>query len=77
MSEGMVRELVRRAVRWLVGVPGTPFRFRVWDVVCWWLLVSLVSISFVAEHPLVALTIAISGGALIGVLCVVGWKPLR
>jgi hypothetical protein len=73
----MVRDLVRPGVRLLVGAPGTPFRFRVWDLVCWWLLISLVSISFVAEHPFVALTITISGGALIGVLCVVGSKPLR
>jgi hypothetical protein len=53
-----------------------PFRFRLVDVVLWWVLVSLVAISLIADHPLVALTIAIMGGTMIGVLCVVGSNPL-
>ena len=54
-----------------------PFRFRPLDVILWWVLMSLLSISFVGAHPTVAITIAISGGALIGVLTVLGADPLR
>ena len=54
-----------------------PFRFRTIDVVLWWVLISLVAISFVGEHPMVTITLAISGGAMIGVLTVLGADPLR
>lgn len=74
----MNTDFVRRFVaRWLVTAPDTSFRFRVVDVVLWWILVSLVAISLISDHPFVALTIAISGGTMIGVLCVIGSKPLR
>jgi hypothetical protein len=52
------------------------FRLRTVDVVLWWVLISLLSISFVANHPLPALVGAIAGGALIGVLSVLGADPL-
>jgi len=52
------------------------FRLRTVDVVLWWVLISLVAISFIGDHPLVALTIAITGGAMIGVLSVVGADAL-
>ena len=68
-------DLLKGAAGWLVAAPKGPFRFRVVDVVLWWILISLVSITFIADHPAVALTIAISGGAMIGVLCVIGSRP--
>jgi hypothetical protein len=75
--EGMVRGQVKGVVNWVLRAPRTPFRFRVWEVVCCWLLVSLVSISFVAEYPIEALSITVLGGALIGVSYVVYSKPIR
>jgi hypothetical protein len=39
-------------------------------------LISFVGISFIGDHPLVALTIAITGGAMIGVLSVMGADAL-
>jgi hypothetical protein len=68
----LVPGMLKRAGKWLVAAQKGPFRFRLVDVVLWWVLVSLVAISVIAEHPLVALTAAIAGGTMIGVLCVVG-----
>jgi fructose-specific phosphotransferase system IIC component len=53
-----------------------PLRFRTIDVVLWWVLISLVAISFVGEHPIVTIAIAITGGAMIGVLTVLDADPL-
>ncbi len=67
----------KRVAGWLVGAPDRSFRFRMTDMGLWWVLISLLSISLIADHPHVALTIAILGGTIIGVLCVMGSKPLR
>jgi putative inorganic carbon (HCO3(-)) transporter len=45
-----------------------PFRFSAVDGVLWWVLISLVAISFIGNHPYLALSIAVVGGALVGVL---------
>jgi hypothetical protein len=39
-----------------------------WEVVVWWVLISLLAISFVGDHFGWALALAIAGGALIGLL---------
>jgi hypothetical protein len=39
-----------------------------WEVLVWWVLVSLLAISFVGDHFGWALALAIAGGALIGLL---------
>lgn len=64
-----------RAAKWLPAPLEKPFRFRTIDVVLWWILISLAAISLIADHPYVALTIAISGGTMIGILRVVGSNP--
>jgi len=43
---------------------------RAWEVSLLWMLVSLVAISFVGDHPYRALTIAAGGGVLLGFLSV-------
>lgn len=49
--------------------------FRLIDVLLWWVLISLVAISLIANHPMIALSTAIAGGTMIGVLCVIGSNP--
>jgi hypothetical protein len=49
--------------------------FRLIDVLLWWVLISLVAISLVADHPMIALSIALAGGTMIGILCVIGSSP--
>lgn len=71
-----IGKLLKQPGRWLLAVREGPFRFRGIDAVLWWVLISLLSISFVANHPLLALVGAIAGGALIGVLSVLGADPL-
>jgi hypothetical protein len=44
-------------------------------VLLWWVLISLVAISLIAGHPMIALSTAIAGGTMIGVLCVIGSNP--
>jgi len=70
-----ILELIQRGSKWVLTTQKGPFRFRSADVVLWWVLVSLVAISLIADHPLVALTIAIAGGIMIGILCVLGSNP--
>ena len=70
-----IGHLLMRAKDWLSAAGERPFRFRWMDVVLWWVMISLVSISFIADHPFLALGIAIAGGVMIGVLCVIGADP--
>jgi hypothetical protein len=56
---------------------GRLFHFRFIDAMLWWILAALVAISFIANHPLVALAIAIIGGIVLGIACVLGSKPLQ
>ena len=49
--------------------------FRLIDVLVWWVLISLFAISLIADHPMIALSTAIAGGTMIGVLCVIGSNP--
>jgi hypothetical protein len=51
---------------------GRLFRFRFWNAMLWWLVISVLAISFVAGHPYLALTIAIMGGIALGIACVLG-----
>jgi hypothetical protein len=44
-------------------------------VLVWWVLISLFAISLIADHPMIALSTAIAGGTMIGVLCVIGSNP--
>ena len=67
--------LFTRAARWLPAAPEKPFRFRTIDVALWWILISLAAISLITDHPYLALTIAMSGGTMIGILRVVGSNP--
>jgi hypothetical protein len=55
---------------------GRSFHFRFIDAMLWWFLIALVAISFIANHPYAALAIAIVGGIVLGVACVLGSKPL-
>jgi len=71
-----IGKLLKAPGRWLLATREGPLRFRGIDVVLWWVLISLVGISFIGDHPLVALTIAITGGAMIGVLSVMGADAL-
>ena len=64
--------MLKPAGRWLLTPRKGPFRFRGLDVLFWWVLIALTAIAFVADHPLAALTTAITGGAMIGVLSVMG-----
>jgi hypothetical protein len=41
------------------------------EAILLWLLVSLLAISFVGDHPLLGLAIAIVGGVVLGILLVV------
>jgi putative inorganic carbon (HCO3(-)) transporter len=41
---------------------------RRWEIAVWWVLLSLLAISFVGDHPYIALAIAIAGGAALGTL---------
>jgi putative inorganic carbon (HCO3(-)) transporter len=41
---------------------------RRWEIVVWWVLLSLLAISFVGDHPYWALAVAIAGGAALGTL---------
>jgi putative inorganic carbon (HCO3(-)) transporter len=47
---------------------GKPFRFGTVDGLLWWMFISLVAISFIGDHPYLALSTAILGGSLVGVL---------
>ena len=67
--------LFARAASWLLAPPEKPFRFRTVDVALWWILISLAAILLIADHPYLALTLAISGGTMIGILHVVGSNP--
>jgi putative inorganic carbon (hco3(-)) transporter len=51
---------------------GRLFRFRFWNALLWWLVISILAISFVAGHPYLALTIAVIGGIALGIECVLG-----
>jgi putative inorganic carbon (HCO3(-)) transporter len=53
---------------------GKPFRFGMGDAVLWWVLINLVAISFIGDHPYFALGFAILGGALIGILGTSYWR---
>jgi putative inorganic carbon (hco3(-)) transporter len=56
---------------------GRSFHYRFMDEMLWWLLIGLISISYIAHHPVVALVIATMGGIVLGVACVLGSKPLQ
>jgi len=68
--------LIKQVSRWLLAERKGPFRFRASDVVLWWVLISLVAISFVGDHQVISLGIAVAGGGMIGVLSVMGADPL-
>jgi hypothetical protein len=56
---------------------GRPFHFRFPEALLWWLLASLIAISYISSHPFAALAIAMLGGIALGVACVLGSKPLQ
>jgi putative inorganic carbon (hco3(-)) transporter len=51
---------------------GRWFRFRFSNVMLWWLGIAVLAISFIAGHPFIALTIAVTGGGALGIACVLG-----
>lgn len=69
----------RTGFRWLLGGRGPELVLSLCltsgRTVLWWIFVSLLSISFVAVHPIIALGIAVLGGAAIGILTVLGVEP--
>ncbi len=69
--------IVHEVMKWFMSGPGGPFRFRAGSAILWWVLVSLCAISFVGNHPIVGLCIAVSGGIVIGVLLVIGAEPTK
>jgi putative inorganic carbon (hco3(-)) transporter len=53
------------------------FHFRFMEALLWWLLIALIAISYIANHSVVALAIAITGGIVLGVACALSSKPLQ
>ncbi len=64
--------LLHKVLRWFRANSQESLRFKAGSVFVWWVLVSLLAISFVGHHPIVTMSIAILGGASIGVLAVLG-----
>jgi putative inorganic carbon (hco3(-)) transporter len=71
---GMLAAMHRLTMPALITIGRKPFRFGLMDTVITWLLIALLAILFIANHPLAALFIALIGGIALGIAWVTGFS---